>query len=223
MNTRSVIFDMDGVLVDSYDAHFQSWRRLAAEVGIEFTEEQFTRTFGMTSQDILTAFFQRPHQTAEHLVELDNRKERLFRELLMERFPAMDGAAELIDELRRAGYRLAVATSGPPENVSLIVDRLGRRHAFDAIVDRSHITRGKPDPQVFQVAAAQLGIPHDRCAVIEDAPAGIAAARAAEMACIGLVSTGRRAEQLVDADLVVSSLRVLTPTNIADLIDLKRV
>ena len=219
MQDHAAIFDMDGVLVDSYDAHYRSWQRLADEAGVEFTEEQFAASFGMTSRDILTALFDGPHFTAEHLVELDNRKERLYRELLMEDFPAMDGAAELIDALREGGFRLAVGTSGPPENVQLVLDRLGRRQAFDTIVDRSHITRGKPDPQVFQVAAAHLGVDHTRCAVLEDAPSGIAAARAAGMAGIGIVSSGRTAEQLAAADLVVSSLRELTPEIIAKLID----
>ena len=146
----------------------------------------------------------------------------MFREILMEDVPAMDGAVELIDDLRRAGFGLAVATSGLPEDVTLILDRLGRRNAFDAVVDRSYITRSKPDPQVFQIAAAYLGVALAHCAVIEDAPAGIAAARAAEMACIGIVSTGRTAEQLAAADLVVASLRQLSPAIITGLIDGKR-
>src|SRR5262249_57650850 len=106
---------------------------------------------------------------------LDARKEAIYRDLIREHFPAMDGAVELIDALSGAGFRLAVGSSGPPENVELTLERLGRATRFDAVVTGRDVTRGKPDPQVFQVAGERLWLPPARCIVAEDPPAGTAA------------------------------------------------
>ena len=106
---------------------------------------------------------------------------------------------------------MAVGSSAPRENVTAAIDRLGVRDWFDAVVTGSDVQRGKPDPQIFLVAAERLGVPPARCVVIEDAPVGIAAAAAAGMACVGLASTGRTRETLSKAQLVVDSLSELSP------------
>ena len=219
---RAVLFDVDGVLVDSFEAHFQSWLRLAEKNGFSFTREDFTATFGRTSRDIIAALWPVDHLDAEQIRSLDDRKEALFRGLVAADFPAMDGAAELIDALVEAGFRLAVGSSGPPENISLVLQRLGREKAFAAVVTGMDVTAGKPDPQVYLLAAERLNIEPERCAVVEDAPAGIAAARAANMASVGLASTGRTVQELRQADLVVHCLRELTPQVIHELIDQQR-
>ena len=219
---RAVLFDVDGVLVDSFEAHFQSWLRLAEENGFSFTREDFTATFGRTSRDIIAALWPVDHLDAEQIRSLDDRKEALFRGLVAADFPSMDGAAELIDGLAEAGFLLAVGSSGPPENISLVLERLGRKEAFGAVVTGMDVTAGKPDPQVYLLTAERLGIEPERCVVVEDAPAGIAAARAADMASIGLASTGRTVQELRRADLVVRSLRELTPQVIRALIERKR-
>jgi len=214
---HAVIFDVDGVLVDSYRPHFQSWQALAERHGIAMTEPQFATTFGRTSKAIIE-YFWGEGLTAEKIAELDDEKEALYREIIERDFPAMDGAAELIDALHSAGLVLAVGSSGPPENVELSLAKLGRRHRFTAAVTGRDVTRGKPDPQVFQVAAERLGLAPVNCAVIEDAPAGIAAANAAGMTSIALTGTADR-EKLSDADLIVDSLRELSTEGIVGLID----
>lgn len=218
----AVLFDVDGVLVDSFQAHFQSWLILAQENGFSFTREDFTSTFGRTSRDIIAALWPGDNLDSEQIRALDDRKEALFRGLIADDFPAMDGAVELIDALLDAGYLLAVGSSGPPENISLVLERLGREKAFAAVVTGMDVTAGKPDPQVYLLAAERLNIKPARCAVVEDAPAGIAAARAATMASIGLASTGRTVQELGEADLVVRSLGELTPQVIGALIDQAR-
>jgi beta-phosphoglucomutase len=212
-----VIFDMDGVLVDSYSAHFASWQALYRELGIEYGESAFAADFGRTSRDILrrTLGEQLPE---ERVRELDARKEALFRDLLRQSFPAMDGAVELIDALSADGFLLAVGSSGPPENIALALEKLSRAPRFSAVVTGRDVTRGKPDPQVFQLAAKRLGLPAARCAVVEDAVHGIEAARRAGMAGIALTGTAPR-EQFAAADLVVDSLRELTPAVIRRLLD----
>jgi beta-phosphoglucomutase len=216
---HAVLFDVDGVLVDCYHAHYESWARLATELGRTVTEKEFARTFGRTSRDIIAALW--PEESLdddERIRSLDDRKEALYREIIAVDFPAMDGAVELIDALRTNGFALAVGSSGPPENVDLALRRLDRRNSFGAIVTGAEVTRGKPDPQVYLLAAERLGIEPRRCVVIEDAPAGIAAARAGGMASIGIASTGHTRAELRDADLVIDSLRELSATVISKVI-----
>ncbi len=205
--SKAVIFDVDGVLVDSYEAHFESWLVLAEDSGLTFTEDEFASVFGRTSVDIIRTFWPEDELDAARLMALDDRKESLYRNIVSARFPAMDGAVELIDWLSEAGFDLAVGSSGPPENVNLVLGHLDRQNVFDAVVTGVDVTRGKPDPQVFLTAASRLGADPADSVVIEDAPAGIEAAHSAGMKAIGLASTGRTTEELSQADLVVGSLR----------------
>ncbi len=214
----AVIFDMDGVLVDSYEAHWQSWHFMADELGKGLTEEQFASTFGRTSREIIAEHWGSDCLTPTEIAEFDCRKEGLYRELVARDFPAMDGARELLEELHGAGFRLAVGSSGPPENVALAVERLGAERLFDVLITGKDVTRGKPDPQVFLLAAERLGVAPHQCAVVEDAPVGIAAANSAGMFSIALLSTGHTAESVATARLMVRSLRELSAGRIAGLI-----
>jgi beta-phosphoglucomutase len=214
----AVIFDMDGVLVDTYQAHYQSWRELAEAEGLHVTEADFARLFGRTSREIIACLWGKDRYDDAQIAEFDRRKEASFRRAIEANFPAMPGASELLRALHEAGFRLAVGSSGPPENVALVVDRLGARDLFDAIVTGDDVTRGKPDPEVFLIAAKRLGVAPANCAVIEDAPAGIAAANAAGMASVGLLSTGRKPDDLTAAHAVVRSLAELSPQVLRDLI-----
>jgi beta-phosphoglucomutase len=217
--TRAVIFDVDGVLVDSYAAHFESWREVLAEKGLELTEADFAQSFGRTSREIIAHFWGEGVSNAESRA-IDDRKEALYRDIVRRSFPAMAGAVELIDGLRAAGLLLAVGSSAPPENVALSLDGLRRREAFVAVVTGRDVTRGKPDPQVFLLAAERLGVAPRRCAVIEDAPAGIRAAEAAGMASVALVGTAPAGELLAaGARLAVGSLRELSAARLRALID----
>ena len=156
------------------------------------------------------------------MAELDDRKEIAFREIIAQVFPAMPGASELLKTLRADGFKLAVGSSGPRENVELVLDRLGAVSLFDGVVTGSDVTRGKPDPQVFLMAAERMDVLPRRCVVIEDATAGILAAHAAEMTCVGLVSTGRTRDELAAAELVVDTLDELSPDVLRNVIDGRR-
>jgi len=214
----AVIFDMDGVLVDTYHAHYCSWLEMAEPQGLHFTEGQFAPTFGRTSREIIAHFWGKDRFSDAQIAELDDRKEAAFRRILETDFPAMPGVNELLVALHDAGVTLAVGSSGPPENVALVLDRLGVNELFDAIVTGKDVIRGKPDPQVFLIAARRLGVAPVRCAVVEDAPAGVAAANVAGMACIGLLSTGRIREDLAAAHVVVQRLSDISPEMVRDLI-----
>lgn len=217
-DSRAVIFDVDGVLVDSYTAHYDSWRELAAQRDWRISEEQFAATFGRTSREVIAELWSDEQLTDAQIAALDHRKESLYREILRRSFPSMDGAAELIHTLADHAFRLAVGSSGPPENVHLVLKRVDPQRRMQAVVTGDDVTRGKPDPQVFRVAAERLAVSPRRCVVVEDAPAGVAAARAADMACIALASTGRTRVELERADLVVDSLQEITPDGIDQII-----
>jgi beta-phosphoglucomutase len=219
MPSVAVIFDVDGVLVDSYQAHFASWRRLYGELGRDYSEAAFAADFGRTSRDILRRTLG-PETTDKQIQSLDRRKEALFREILRANFPAMDGAVELIEALMASGFAIAVGSSGPPENIALTLEKLGCAEHVAAIVTGADVQRGKPDPQVFQLAAERLGLPAASCAVVEDAVHGIEAANRAGMTSIALTGTMPRG-QLAAADLIVDSLRELNPEVIRTLLQRK--
>lgn len=213
---HAVIFDVDGVLVDSYQPHYESWRILGEEQGLKITEAMFRETFGRTSRDIIRHWWGQAISDAQAR-EMDERKEALYREVVEQDFPAMDGAAALIDALRSAGFLLAVGSSGPKVNVDLVLRKLGKAESFGAKITGQDVTRGKPDPQVFQLAAQRLGVSPACCVVVEDAPAGVQAAKRAGMTAIALLGTAP-AEQLSAADRIVASLRELSPASIKSMI-----
>ena len=216
MPNLAVIFDMDGVLIDSYQAHFAGWSQLYKELKIPYTESDFAADFGRTSRDILARKFGEQMDDAR-IRELDERKEALFRDSIRASFPAMDGALELIDALAADGFKLAIGSSAPSENISLCLERLARGERFGAVVTGQDVKHGKPDPQVFQLAASRLGVAPEHCVVVEDAVHGIEAANRAGMTSVALTGTSTR-DELASADLIVDSLRDLTPTSLRALI-----
>ena len=216
MPDLAVIFDMDGVLIDSYDAHFAGWSRMYRELDLDYTEADFAADFGRTSRDILFRRFG-DGLANERIRELDERKEAYFRDSFSEKFVAVDGATELIDSLAADGFHIAVGSSAPAANVALCLEKLGCAEKVSAIVTGQDVTRGKPDPQVFLMAAERLRVSPSNCAVVEDAVHGIEAANAAGMKSVALVGTATRT-QLHEARLIVDSLRELTPAKIRSLI-----
>jgi len=218
----AAIFDMDGVLVDTYQAHYRSWLAVAASEGLHFSEADFAPTFGRTSREIIAHFWGKGRCSPAEIDALDARKEAAFRQIVEKDFPAMPGALDLLRSLQEAGFPLAIGSAGPPENIALVLDKLAARNLFSAVVTGCDVHRGKPDPQVFLLAAERLGVPPARCAVIEDAPAGIAAANTAGMASVGLLSTGRTPADLAEADAIGAAVSEISPTMLQRLIDQKQ-
>ena len=211
-----VIFDMDGVLVDSAEAHYQAWCELGKEVGKPHPREFFKRTFGMHNREIIPLWLG-DRVPAEEVERLSVLKEALYRQIAARTIVPMDGILGLIDALREDGFRLGVGTSGFRENVNLVLKVMGRPDCFDAIVTGEDIREGKPDPEVFLKAIEKLGLRPEQCAVVEDAPQGVAAALAAGARAVAVTST-RRPEELKDAHLVVGSLRELSPRRLREVI-----
>jgi beta-phosphoglucomutase len=213
----AVVFDLDGVLIDSYRPHLESWRMLARERGLPFSEEQFRPLFGLAGRDMISRLYGAPLRE-EEIAALYERKKALFREVAARGCPVVDGAPQLVDALHEAGFRLAIATSGPRESVEAALEEMGRREKFSAWAAAEDVARTKPDPALYRLAARRLDVAPRRCCAVEDAPAGIASARGAGMSVVGLWSPIRRDDDLREADLVVRSLRDLSPGRFAAII-----
>lgn len=217
-NGLGVIFDVDGVLVDSYKAHLESWQRAGAVHGLTMSEADFARTFGRTSREIIRQLYP-GHFDDAGVIAFDSEKEAAYRDILRTRFPEMPGASELIEALADAGFLLALGSSGPPENVALVKENIRNGNRITATVNGKDVKRGKPDPEVFLTAASRLGLEPARCAVIEDAPVGLQAARSAGMVAVGFTGTASREALAAQAHLVVDRLGELTPAAFYALLD----
>jgi HAD superfamily hydrolase (TIGR01509 family) len=201
---RAVLFDLDGVIVDSRAHHLTAWHRLAKERGLAHAPDYFTMVFGLRNDAILGGLL--PSLTRDELSELAGRKEALFREAARGNIEALPGVVELLEYLDERAVPKAIVTSTPRENLEMIVDALSIRHHFQALVAEEDAAKGKPDPEGFLVAASRVGVRPADCVVIEDAPAGLRAAKAGGMRAIGVTST-HPATELGDADVVVDSLK----------------
>ncbi len=199
---RAVLWDMDGVLVDSAEYHYAAWREALAREGVDLSYDAFRATFGQRNDTILRHLLG-PDLPDSEVARIGDLKESLYRELVQTRGIApLSGVLDWLARLRDQGWRQAIASAAPRANVDAIVRALGIAHYFGAITSSEDVTRGKPDPQVYLIAAQRLGVPPARCVVIEDAPAGVEGARRAGMRCIGVTSTHPH----LDADLVVAAL-----------------
>jgi len=204
--TRSVLWDLDGTLVDSEEYHWLAWRDSMAVEGVPITHEQFLKSFGLRNDTIVPGWI--PGASAETIERIGGAKERLYRRLVREGgLKPLPGAREWIERLASDGWRQAIASSAPRENVDAMLAVLGLAAGFQAIVSAEDVTLSKPDPQVFLNAAARLGSSPAQSIVVEDAPAGVEAARRAGMRSIGV----RRNGSPLDADLAVASLADVPP------------
>ncbi|HEY9089968.1 MAG TPA: HAD-IA family hydrolase, partial [Anaerolineaceae bacterium] len=167
MANKAVLWDMDGVLVDTGDLHLETWRLVLNEMGIEMDEPLFRSTFGMNNHGVLSTVLGHPVDDA-FVEDVAGRKEAAFRHMLRGRVKLLPGVRAALEGLRAAGYRNAVASSAPMENIDALVDALEIRELFDALVSAAAMP-SKPDPAVFLEAARQVGRAPADCTVVEDA------------------------------------------------------
>jgi beta-phosphoglucomutase len=200
---RGVLWDMDGVLADTGEFHYQAWSQVLATYDLHMTRELFQATFGMNNTGVLSALLGRAPEP-DLLAGLSERKEAQFRQILHGRVQPLPGVRLWLERLKAEGVPQAIASSAPPANIEVIVDELNLRPYFAALVS-GYALPGKPDPALFLEAARQIGVAPERCVVVEDAVAGVEAARQAGMRCIA-VTTTNPAEVLRGADLVVEGL-----------------
>jgi beta-phosphoglucomutase len=218
----AAIWDVDGTLVDTAELHFRAWVELATTINKPFTRADFAATFGRRNPEIIRALFD-ARADDQTVLDLGERKERIYRAAAeREGISLLPGVRELLDGIRVLGWKQAVGSSAPRANLDLILTVTGTAADFAAVVAAEDTTRGKPDPQVFQVAAAKLGVPAKQCVVFEDAVAGVEAAKAAGMKCVAVRFVGHHsaaALQDAGADRVVECLTELTSDYVRRLVE----
>ncbi|MBN1369457.1 MAG: tRNA (adenosine(37)-N6)-threonylcarbamoyltransferase complex dimerization subunit type 1 TsaB, partial [Dehalococcoidaceae bacterium] len=211
----AVIWDMDGVIVDSAPLHLQAWQDTFNPLGIDFPSKYFWNTFGIKNDAIISGLgFGITRQEASRIIRS---KEQRFRELAVEGIKPLPGAIELIQSLKKRRVPMAVASSAPEENIKTILGALKIRQFFKAVVGGEQVKYGKPAPEVFLKASDMLGMQPDKCIVIEDAVPGVQAAKSAGMKVIAVTGTAGSGD-LAEADMVVSSLAKLKAVNLLGLL-----
>ncbi|WP_334074893.1 MULTISPECIES: beta-phosphoglucomutase [Paenibacillus] len=205
---KACLFDLDGVLVDTAKYHYEAWKRLAAELGFAFTQADNERLKGvsrMASLDILLSIGQLQRSDSEKQ-ELAARKNSWYVEAISKMGPEeiLPGALHFLKDCRESGLKVALGSAS--KNAMTILDNTGLTPYFDIIIDGTKTSSAKPDPEVFVLGAAGLGIPPEQCVVFEDAEAGIEAAQRAGMRSVGIGSPAT----LGRANLVIPSLENMT-------------
>src|SRR6516162_9717363 len=202
---RAVLWDMDGTLIDSQRFHWISWRDTMANEGIAITRGQFLSSFGQRDDSIIPAWLG-PGAPPERVERIANAKEELYRQLIRKNgISPLPGVARWLRRLQGEGWLQAIASAAPRANIDAVLEALSATHIFQGIVSAEDVHRGKPDPEVYLIAASRVGVTPERCIVVEDAVAGVEGARRAGMRSIGVSRNGKR----LPADVVVQSLEQL--------------
>ena len=197
---------MDGTLLDSAEYHWLSWREVLAAEGFELTRERFSESFGRRNDATLRAYFGEEFALSE-VERIGAIKEARYRNMVRTHgVKLLPGVGHWLARLKADGWRQALASSASLLNIEAILGGLEVAHFFDATVSAEDVKTGKPDPEVFLVAAARVSAPPSRCVVIEDSPAGIEAAHLAGMRAIGVQSS----HTSLQADMVVRTLEQLS-------------
>lgn len=201
-----VLWDMDGVLVDTAELHYISWKVPLDKAGIPFDREKFRESFGMNNAGVVEHLLGRKPEK-ELFEQISEQKERIFRESVPGNVKPLPGVISWLIRLQQSGARMAVASSAPCANIETLMEELNIRPYFQALVSGADLP-GKPDPATFLEAARQIGVEPEGCVVVEDAIAGVQGAINAGMKCIAVTNTNSR-EALSKANIIVDSLEAL--------------
>lgn len=197
---KAIIFDMDGVIVDNISYHIEALKIFLKQFGKEVTEDEFQKHYnGRTIQEVVLEL--KPTADHEEVMRLSEEKERIYRDLYSAALAPTQGLMQFLPEAKKAGLKMAVATSAITANADFTLDGLGIREYFTAVIDSTMVHKGKPDPQIYLKAAEELNILPQNCVVMEDALAGIESAKRAGMDVIGLY-TSLKKEELPDGLLM---------------------
>ena len=218
--TFAIIFDMDGVLVDSNPYHKISLKKFAGKYGYDLSEQQLReKIYGRTNGEWLKNLFGMLPSAQLH--QLAEEKEQLFRELYQDEIKPVEGLIAFLEKLERHKIPKAIATSAPPSNVEFTLERTGIKHFFHTILDDTFITHSKPHPEIYLKAITALHMPAERCIVIEDSLSGVKAGKEAGCRVVGITTT-HSPEELNEADFVIQDFAGWDPWSLAEKVFLIR-
>jgi HAD superfamily hydrolase (TIGR01509 family) len=212
-----VAFDIDGTIIDNNHYHYLAFVEFYKKRNQTLTKEEFIKNFnGKTNADVMKYVFQKelPVEEVEHLTD---EKESIYRKIYATHIKPVKGLLELLENLKVNNIPMAIATSGIPVNIEFMFQRLSIQHYFKAVINSTHITNGKPHPEIYQLAAKKLGLKPVQCLAFEDSVSGIASAKAAGLKVIALRTTETN-EKLKNADLIVRDFSEVTVEKIKNLI-----
>lgn len=214
MHNIAVIWDMDGVIIDSIPLHYEAWKRAFSNYGVDYSIAVGEKPFGH-SRTIKSVF---SNISNAKVSEIAGKKEQAFKQLLNQgSIEAQSGVLRLIKELQSIGIRLALASSNSIEIISIILEALAIIKYFDIIISSEDVKNPKPHPEIYLKALSGLGVTPENACVIEDMPACIAAVKAAGIHCIA-VATNHSREKLKEADMVVNSISELTAQDVISVV-----
>lgn len=212
----AVVFDMDGVIVDTNPYHKIAIRQFCEMYGFQLTEEQLKeKVYGRTNKDWINNLFEgklSPHQIQIYA----NQKEELFREIYDPHAVALEGLSSFLDLLDQKKIPKAIATSAPYENLRFVLEKTGFSGRFEIMLDERFVEKGKPDPEIYLKTAVRLQLPPARCIVFEDSLAGVQSAFAAGCKVVG-VTTTHSAEELPHLDFAIGNFSEINWENLSRL------
>ena len=220
----AVLFDMDGVICDTNPYHLKAWEKFAEKHQLNLEGKDLGYyIYGRTNRDALQLFMQDNafangnNFTQDQLTDLSEEKEALFRDIYRDHVELTGGLHKFLQELKEAGIPLALASNAPISNIDFILDATNTRSYFDAIVDATQVTKGKPDPQIYLRSAELLNVEPGNCIVMEDSTVGVEAGQKAGMKVVSITTT-HTAEELSHTDLVISSFSELSINELKNLL-----
>ncbi|MCC6723614.1 MAG: HAD-IA family hydrolase [Saprospiraceae bacterium] len=190
---KGIIFDMDGTMVDNMMVHHRAWQRKLAELGLDLSIDEVKENIHGINEEILERIFG-DRFTVEERRRISWEKEAAYREIFLPELRLVNGLQDFLEKAKAAGIPMAIGTAAPTENVDFVMDNLNLRPYFTGVFDAKSVTKGKPDPEIFHVAAAAMGLTTAECLIFEDSVTGAEAARRAGAKAVIVTTTHSREE-----------------------------
>lgn len=207
-DSKAVIFDLDGTLLDNNSYHRESWVEYLTSIGRHISEEEFNKNInGRTNKDVVEYIYGK-NKSDEEITKHTLEKEALYRKIYKPFIKPVNGLIEFLEILKNKNIPMAIATSGIQPNIDFMFENIPIKKYFKTVVNSSHITKGKPDPEIYLKVALLLNVPPKNCLVFEDAVVGIRSAKAAGMKVIAVATTQPK-EELAVADMIVDDYKKL--------------
>eukprot|EP01136_Pigoraptor_vietnamica_P026626 Opistho-1_new@81869 len=215
----AVAFDLDGTLIDNNQFHFITWQEFYSKRNRVLSMDEYKSSFnGRTMTDCVKHVFQQPDMPAEDIERYTNEKESLYREIYAAHIKPIPGLLSLLELLNQQQIPMVIATSGIQDNIDFLFSHIPIKQYFKRVIKGSDITHGKPHPEMYQLAAKELGLPAEKCIAFEDATVGIASAAGAGMKVIALTTT-HTPEELMGADWIVKDYEGMQLAHLQQLIN----